>query len=329
MRKPLVSIIIPVYNVESYIEECLESVINQTYRPLEVVLVDDKGCDRSMDLVFDFVNSVKDKSILFSIFHHGVNRGLSVARNTGTKYAKGEYIVYLDSDDQLAPSMIELSIASLLLKNADFTICDFFSDKQNDKRGGHLLSSDSVLTGVEALESFNKGLIGVSAWGKLIKKKFLEKNRIRFVEGIINEDEPWFFNMLLCADKIVLVHEPLYYYRYNESSIMSSLKMDRLILSNEVIVRDFLKTIISDDKFIYNKNVYLAYMRVLVLYYSRLVQHDKVLPNFKNFKYNAKWFAVFSKSIPIYYRLWNLAFYIPKCFLRFYLLTIIKLQTLK
>lgn len=327
--KPLVSIIIPIFNVEKYICDCLYSVVSQTYRPLDVILVDDRGTDNSMKLVLEFIDQHKDEGIRYSVVTHEKNRGLSVARNSGTQHASGDYVLYLDSDDQIVPNMVELSVSAALDMDSDFTICDYYSDELADKRGGHLLCNEKLVDGMEALKLFNRGQIGVSAWGKLIKRSFIEKFRLTFVEGIINEDEPWLFQMMLCAKKIALIHKALYYYRYNSNSIMSNAKIENAIRSNKIILDEFLKMINSNEFLADNKEVYLSYMRLFVLYFTRLVKHHKVLPKLNSFKYSSKYFKTTCCSIPKYYRLWNIAFGLPQKWTRLYLLFIIKLQNLK
>ena len=329
MANPLVSIIIPVYNVEQFIGDCLKSVLNQTYRPLEIIIIDDRGNDKSMEIAIDMLDKAKTDELSFIVLHHDHNLGLSMARNTGTYKSNGAYLMFLDSDDQIVSTMVAQSMTSILASNADFSICDFYSDIKNDNRGGHLLCTERYLDGMSALKAFNKGLIGVSAWGKIIKRNFLFDNNIFFVPCIVNEDEPWFFKMLICAKKIALVQDALYYYRYNQNSIMSNTKIDKMILSNKVIVEEFLRIINADSGVKNNSDIYLAYMRVLVLYFTRLVNYNKSLPNLKRFGYNADYWGVFSKAIPAYYRLWNIGNYLPKCLQSLYLSIIIKLQKIR
>lgn len=112
---PLISIIIPVYNVAPYIEKCLETVISQSYENLEIILVDDCGSDNSMDIVRDFCSSHIGN---FVLLNHERNRGLSVARNTGVKHAKGDYLFFLDSDDELPKDAIR-NFVQYLNKHGD------------------------------------------------------------------------------------------------------------------------------------------------------------------------------------------------------------------
>lgn len=118
MSGPLVSIVVPVYNVESYIEECLQSVCSQTYENLEIICVDDVGNDRSMDVVRSF--AVKDCRI--KIIEHDKNKGLAEARNTGLEHVSGDYVFFLDSDDWLVDDAIEKLLSSAMTNNADVVV---------------------------------------------------------------------------------------------------------------------------------------------------------------------------------------------------------------
>ena len=131
-----VSVLIPVYNVAPYIERCLQSVVDQTYTDIECILVDDCGSDNSIELAQNFINNYKG-NIKFSILHHDKNKGQSAARNTALKYAKGEYVYFLDSDDAITSDCIEI-LMSLATKypNAVFAQGNFLDrDLQISKYG--------------------------------------------------------------------------------------------------------------------------------------------------------------------------------------------------
>ena len=131
MSGPLVSIVVPVYNVESYIEECLQSVCSQTYENLEIICVDDVGNDRSMDVVRSF--AVKDCRI--KIIEHDKNKGLAEARNTGLEHVSGDYVFFLDSDDWLVDDAIEKLLSSAMTNNADVVVGQLsaFSDDESEE----------------------------------------------------------------------------------------------------------------------------------------------------------------------------------------------------
>ena len=192
-----VSIIIPIYNVESYIIECLESVFSQTYKDIEVIVVDDCGTDNSMLLVQQFV-STHDSST-FIIIHHDKNKGVSAARNTGIKAATGEYLYFLDSDDYLTPDCIE-SFVSLAMKYNrpdgvfgsatqfpwNWTLSCTTTDKPNIPE-----YTDNISWIRKSLKEDLINLLPITPWNKLVRKDFIITNNLYFKEGIIHEDNLW------------------------------------------------------------------------------------------------------------------------------------------
>lgn len=307
---PLISVVIPIYNVASYLQSCLDSIYRQTYRPLEVILVDDCGTDNSMNIAEKYVNEHNGEGTSFRILHHSHNRGLSAVRNTGTKSAKGEFIIYLDSDDCFEPTMISDSYDAITSIDADFTISDFFSDEENANRSSHITCDvDSFESRDDFFLALANCQIGVSAWGKLFRKSYVIQNGISFIEGIVNEDEAWLFNMAAKAKRIALLKKPLYYYRYNETSIMSSLKMQKKAESLYITIYEYLRIIETEQPLKESLSVYRLYMRLVVMYYGVCIKAGirfQILD-----RYDSRYFSLFNSYVPKYYLLWNWIFKIP------------------
>lgn len=325
-NNPLISIVIPIYNVAAYLESCLASVVAQTYRPLEVILVDDCGTDNSMEIAETFVNSFTElKDLDFRTVHHDHNRGLSAARNTGTSVANGEYIIYLDSDDQFEPTLVKESYESLLLHDADFTICDFRSDEANASRSSHISYPAEVF---HSREDFYEALancqIGVSAWGKLFRKSYVERHGISFIEGIVNEDETWLFNMSVNAKRIALVKKPLYYYRYNETSIMSKMKLLKKLDSLSITIDEYLRIINTDKSLKERLSIYRLYMRLVVVYYENCTKGGIAYKTKE--KYDSPYFSLYSKFVPKYYLLWNWSFVMPALLKKLYINSLVRIH---
>ena len=187
---PKVSIVIPVYNVEPYIEECLQSVMRQTYLGMmECILVDDCGTDNSMGIAEQLIEAYNGP-IDFKVLHHEHNRGVSAARNTGIDAACGEYIFFLDSDDWISDDCIERLTQPLDFGRYDFVVGDWSS------RG-----KDSFVSCHEG-EYYKKGLkpivrneITVAAWNKLFRKSFLIDNQLLFEVGKVYEDSIFLFGL--------------------------------------------------------------------------------------------------------------------------------------
>lgn len=219
-----VSIIIPVYNVEQYIESCLYSVINQTYKgTLECIIVNDCTPDQSMEVVNRLL-SVYQGNILFKIINHQENKGLSAARNSGVKIAKGDYLYFLDSDDILVENTIELLSNLSLQSFPDVIMGDFdlIGDNQYIPR-----LNTSVAIFDKQKEIFN-AFISYSlyemAWNKLVKKSFFLKYDLWFREGIIHEDSLWSFNLFYYCNNLRVCFQRTYLYRVRENSIMTDPK---------------------------------------------------------------------------------------------------------
>lgn len=211
----MVSIIIPVYNVEQYIAACLESVASQTYTDYEVILVDDCGSDGSMRIVHfnDHVDVNKCR-----IVRHERNSGLSAARNTGTAVAKGKYVFYLDSDDTITPDCLETLVAEAERTEAEMVVGDI--RVTGDDRWIPRLKGDAPDTN-DCFHSYLQGQYYMMAWNKLIRRDFLERNKISFVEGLIHEDCAWSFTVACVAKKIAFVHEETYNYLVRSNSIQT------------------------------------------------------------------------------------------------------------
>lgn len=222
-----VSIVVPVYNVAEYVLRCLLSLKNQTYRNVEVIFVDDCGTDGSIDIIRDFCaeNGCQDWKIL----HHERNRGLSAARNTGLTAASGEYVYFLDSDDDITPDCITSLVQPLAERQIDIVIGDYNIVGE----GGYsplLLPQGLVLSNAEILKAYAEGKWYVMAWNKLCRREFLLGNNLYFKEGIIHEDVLWTFQVACRATSLYVVKKPIYNYYVRSSSIMTSMSIEKDLL---------------------------------------------------------------------------------------------------
>ncbi len=220
-----ISIIVPVYNVEKYLRNCLDSIINQTYTNLEIILVDDGSPDGSGKICDEY--ALKDGRI--KIFHNK-NMGLSGARNFGIDNATGEYITFVDSDDEINLYYIEKLFKILKENNADLSICGFKYIQENKKtrkqenkkiRKAELYNAEEAISQMYSYIGFGiKCTSFITSWGNLIPREYYKD--IKFPLGKINEDEFTTYKLYLKADKIAYIKEPLYYYYKRSGSIMNS-----------------------------------------------------------------------------------------------------------
>ena len=212
MTKHLVSIIIPVYNVSDYVEECLQSVAVQTYTHIECIIVDDCGTDDSMQKVEQFVTSYQG-CITFKIFHHEHNRGLSAARNTGMDAATGDYIYFMDSDDYIYPNSIEVLVKAIEEEvDIDWSCGDYDNIPHRSlyKEGGIYKN---------ALDLLGRRQLYPMAQNCLYKTTFLRGNNLYFKEGLIHEDNLWTFQVACDSRKLGVCNHATYFYRKRETSI--------------------------------------------------------------------------------------------------------------
>lgn len=217
-----ISVIIPVYKVEKYIQDCLESVIHQSYEgDIECLLVDDCSPDKSCEIIETIVKAYKGK-IQFKLLHHSKNRGLSAARNTGMENATGDYILFLDSDDRIEEDCLEKLAAPLSNHPYDFVIGDYKTDPE-DAVCDALLSLDKGAYFKENILSafVHKNYYGM-AWNKLCSKDFLLRYKLFFKEGLLHEDELWSFQMACKAKSMYVVKSVTYVYSIREGSIMTT-----------------------------------------------------------------------------------------------------------
>ena len=213
----LISVVVPVYNVEKYIEKCLMSIIKQTYKNLEIIIIDDGSSDNSLDICQKMANI--DPRI---IIHHKKNGGLSSARNYGLKKSKGDYVIFIDSDDYTSESMIEKMHQSLLENETTLSVCGYIVEYKNEKTYANYKGKE-VIESKEAFEQIlQKGcFFGSFAWNKLINKKLFRD--VLFPEGQFYEDINTMYKLIHKAGKISVVPENLYYYQKRDASITATI----------------------------------------------------------------------------------------------------------
>lgn len=237
-----VSIIIPIYNVEPYILLCLNSVANQTEtKDVECILVDDRGNDKSVDLAESFIKDYRG-DIDFHILHHEKNRGLSAARNTGVEASTGEYIFFLDSDDELSPDCLEAmrGIADKY-QNVDMVQCAFYS-KRLKKNSPYEYDTPEYTDDRQWIKNFYLGCLQgniVMAQNRLVKRDFVIENHLYFYEGIIHEDNHWTFFLSKCLSSLAFCKRRVYFYRDTPGSITRSINVSREYKSFKTLVREF------------------------------------------------------------------------------------------
>lgn len=216
-----VSIIIPIYNVEQYVRECLESVMNQTYKKIEIILIDDGSTDRSGEIADNF--ALKDNRIKVI---HKKNGGLSDARNAGIRAATGEYIMFLDSDDYAADDFVESALRAAIDNRADI-VCFRFTSVTDSGEAISLSTKKEVdnlteYANTDAIQDIFTlgGTLKVNAWNKIYKRSLFSSNNIEYPVGRIYEDNQTTYKLMYFAKKIIFLDKSLLFYRQRPGSIM-------------------------------------------------------------------------------------------------------------
>lgn len=257
-----VSIIIPIYNVERYLDDCLQSVLAQSYHDLEIILVDDASPDNCPQICDEYAKT--DDRII--VVHRKKNGGLSAARNSGLAVATGEYVYFLDSDDRIFSNAINLMV-EMTEKYSGVDLVQGNIEIQ----GKHSHYSDVITIQPEYIE-YDGGSVTplyrscpVTAWNKLIRRSLLANNNITFVEGLLHEDEMFRWDMHRLVKSVAIVKEFTYWYRTdNQSSIMAATKKAKLMNHSVSILERACKDGIKTKEEIYWAIGLLAHNRLQV-----------------------------------------------------------------
>ncbi len=251
----MVSVICPIYKVEDYIARCVRSVLQQTYKNMELILVDDCGSDNSIDIATKLLS---ESDVDYKIVHHEKNAGLSAARNTGLKVAHGEYVYFLDSDDWIAPNTIEVMLDAAERHDAECVVAGY--DDCEDVSGKVIASpyvyrQEQFFANRKAVvDAYCGKSIPVTAWNKLIRRDFLLENNLFFTEGIYHEDSLWTFQLFARLNNCVVIPRQTYKYSINPNSIMNLIdeeKMQKRIDSSLVVLeksRDWIEGETDEQK---------------------------------------------------------------------------------
>lgn len=220
MESPLISVIVPVYNVEPYLDRCVNSLVSQTYKNLEIILVDDGSTDASPKMCDNWAE--KDKRI--RVIHKN-NGGAADARNAGLDLATGEYIAFVDSDDWIDLNYYEILYKQLIQSNAQIAASGVILSYDDHEDMTRYAQKAGIYTPEEALQTIqnNAGFLAV-AWNKLYEKNIFQK--MRFPCGVLYEDEFVIYRLMSRANRLVLCSEVYYHYQQRHGSVMTENAVD-------------------------------------------------------------------------------------------------------
>lgn len=245
---PKVSVIVPIYNVEKYLEKCINSLLSQTLEDIQIILVNDGSKDNSGNIAKECEKNNKDRVI----YVEKENGGLSDARNYGLKYATGDFVAFLDSDDYIEKNAYEEMYNKAIEENADYVECDFIWEFPNKIR----VDKQYPYKNKKEMLSF----VRVVAWNKLIKRQLITDNNLEFPKGLRYEDVEFTYKLIPFVNKFAYVDKPFIHYVQREGSIAN--------VQNERTAEIF--TVLDNVIEFYKKNnIYEEYRNELEYNYAR------------------------------------------------------------
>ena len=269
----LVSIIVAVYNVDKYIEECLLSLVNQDYKNIEILIINDGSTDNSQKIIDEFTSKYDN-----IISYQKENGGVSSSRNLGLKHAKGEYILFVDGDDIIKTDMIHNMVNTIEQDNTDLVCCGYYYLYTDGTKEADFPKENKMFVNkAKSLLFLEDSLKGV-VWNKLYKKNVIDTYKLSFDENIkIGEDIVFTVNYLGKLKEISLINKPLYYYRMRKSSALNYQNEKDLSLFEAI------KQVYNiDSKMEENMEEYYATM---YFKYERLLKKTSNLQNVKNLSF--------------------------------------------
>lgn len=299
MKKILISVIIPVYNNEIYIEQCIQSVLEQSYRNIEIIVINDGSTDNTSIILKKLENIDQRLKVIDS-----ENHGVSHARNLGLKNAKGEGIIFVDSDDYLCKDCIKKSIKYFndfdMIMYGYNVIEESKIKKYIYKRKNTFINNDKIYTSIVL-----KDLYWNQPWNKLYHKKIIDDNNIFFDEDVsVGEDLLFNFEYSKNMNTFISLPEALYNYRKNESSIMNSMNNNNLINKNTVLFYKLIQlSKHTSNKSLCDAIIYHALIKgfnIIKIYKKLQINIDEKIINYVNYNYSK---YIYKKNISMLFRI--------------------------
>ena len=252
-----VSVIIPIYKVQKYLEDCLASVAAQTFQDYEIIAVNDCTPDFSMEVLDACVEKYHIPADRIRVIKHDKNRGLSAARNTGIRSSNAEYVYFLDSDDTITTDCLEklVGVAKRSRHRLDMVVGNY-AFVGPELGCPHVAVNGQILSGRAYVKAYCKEQIYPMAWNRLVCRKFIVRNNLYFEEGLIHEDTLWNFQVLQYVKRVGIVKDVTYNYLVRANSIQSSRDFEKHFKANSYIVGRLAEIMFGSTKLRFNKYVY-------------------------------------------------------------------------
>lgn len=255
----LISVVIPVYQVESLLDVCLESVVSQSYQALDIILVDDGSYDRSPQIC----DSWAEKDSRIRVIHQE-NRGSSGARNAGLEVAYGDYVFFLDSDDELLPDCIKILVDALAEREYDVVQANFGVVPPDKFQLLTKAQRNRAVFGDDIAGELVQSGFYMTAVNKLYRTAFVKNCHLKFMEGIKHEDYLWSYEVACLATSLYIIGQKLYLYKVREGSIsttVTSLETTRIM----VVIAEAMVSFIGNNRLAGNRNASLYFREWLYL----------------------------------------------------------------
>ena len=280
LSNPIISIIVPVYNVEKYLNRCIESILNQTFPDFELILIDDGSTDKSGDICDDY----KSKDSRVKVIHKN-NEGVSVARNVGLDNSKGTYILFVDSDDYIDNDLLEIAVCNMQSKETDIIFWGFYNEYINGEIYKRKFYNESIITSDIkniCIELYKRDLFGYT-WCKMFRRTIIKDNKIYFDRDMkYCEDEEFTANYCKYINSLAVINQYKYHYiNYGDSRITLTNfgQRDELFNRNKLFIR--WSNLLERDHEVYlvnkaYKNLRFIFFNIVWADYDRQTKKNKI-----------------------------------------------------
>lgn len=280
----MISVIIPVYNVEKYIRKCFECLLKQTYKDLQIIVINDGSMDNSINIINEYIDKFKCIEII-----NQENMGASIAKNNGLKYAKGEYTLYIDPDDFIDEKMIETMYKSAVRNNSDIVLCGYYLYYQSTEKKVKVeyeLNSNKVYSNEKIIEMMLRHEIQGQLCNKLFKTKVLIENNFAMEKGRVIEDIFPVFKVVCNVKRISYVDKILYYYRQHETSAIHTKNVKTM--NDYYYAMTCILNYVNENNIPVNKNsikIFKATALLILLKRYQNIYGNKIYNDFKKEEY--------------------------------------------
>lgn len=247
--QPKITVIVPIYGVEKYIERCVRSLMEQTFREVEYIFVDDASPDQSIPILCQTLSDYPERAQQVRVISHQENLGLPAARNTGLQAAIGEYVYHCDSDDYVDKNILQSLYLVAQKRQADYVWCDFYATKEDLKQ---YCNQRSYSLPIEALRGSLQGELAYNVWNKLVKRELYTAHNITFPSGYSMGEDMTMLMLLARAQKVAYVPRPLYYYVRSNAGALTKQELKPIHIE---ALHHNLSRVVSDIVQLYGENM--------------------------------------------------------------------------